>query len=43
MPEGLLAAGSPANVLRALSPGEIGTIRQTALDYVAHARAYAPR
>ncbi len=42
IPEGVLVAGSPARVVRALTPGEIATIRQSALNYVAYARAYRP-
>ena len=42
IPEGVLVVGSPAKVVRALTAGEVATIRQSALNYIAYARAYAP-
>ena len=41
IPDGVLAAGSPAKVVRPLSPEEIAGMRRTALDYVRYAKGYA--
>jgi carbonic anhydrase/acetyltransferase-like protein (isoleucine patch superfamily) len=41
IPEGVLAAGSPAKVVRPLTPGEIAAMRQTALNYVEYTKGYA--
>jgi carbonic anhydrase/acetyltransferase-like protein (isoleucine patch superfamily) len=40
VPEGVLAAGYPAKVVRSLTGEEIAEIRQTALNYVGDARSY---
>lgn len=40
IPDGVLAAGSPANVVRPLTPSEIEGLRQSAINYVQYARAY---
>lgn len=40
IPPGVLAAGSPARVIRPLRAEEVGTIRRTAADYVGYARNY---
>lgn len=40
IPDGVLALGAPARVIRALSPEEIATLRQNALDYQELARRY---
>jgi carbonic anhydrase/acetyltransferase-like protein (isoleucine patch superfamily) len=41
IPEGVLAAGSPAKIIRPLSPEEIAAMRQTALNYVGYTKGYA--
>lgn len=43
IPEGVLAAGSPAKVLRPLTGQEIDAMRQTALNYVGYTKGYAFR
>lgn len=43
IPDGVLAAGSPARVVRPLSPEEIAGLRRTALNYVDYSRSYLPR
>jgi carbonic anhydrase/acetyltransferase-like protein (isoleucine patch superfamily) len=41
IPEGVLAAGSPAKIVRPLTPEEISAMRQTALNYVEYTKGYA--
>lgn len=41
IPDGMLALGSPAKVVRALSAGERAGLRESALGYAANARRFA--
>lgn len=43
IPEGVLAAGTPAKVVRALTGDEIAAMRRTALNYVEYTRGYGPQ
>lgn len=43
IPDGVLVAGSPAKVVRPLSPEEIAGLRRSALNYVAYSRSYLRR
>jgi carbonic anhydrase/acetyltransferase-like protein (isoleucine patch superfamily) len=40
VPEGTLAAGVPARVVRPLTEGERASLLQSALNYVGYARSY---